>query len=278
MSEPLRQSQVNLSAQVEYVDFSEIFSGNTLGQMEQLNKYVNRITLMVVPFKVAYGVTNSLSLKMTIPYISFSFARKDPPLITGSGVGDCRFEGLYRIMRETRDNPSVAVNLCVKTATGTDWNHRGLNEWPIGSGSTDWMITGIFGKKLGPIEGKAVIGYDFQGTFLAGSDVVEPGTALICSLAGVYPSGDLRYGAEVWGNFAPDAKVMRSGGDFMVEKSGLVMITVSPFVAYKASANMTFKAVVDIPVATKAPFDDESDIALRVFRGINVTLGGSWTI
>jgi hypothetical protein len=280
MTEPVPAHKVQLSAQVEYVDYSEVFTGNSDGMAEPLNKLAKRATLTVIPLRAAYGVTDNLSVRLTVPFIHFHFERKTTPVEAGYGIGDYRLEGLYSILKETDSNPSAAVDLCVKPASATDWVHRGLNEFPIGSGATDWMIAGIFGKKIGPIGGKAVLGFNFRGATQFGDDRIIPGTEFMCSLAGVYPSGDYEFGAEVWGNFAANPKIIYSDQtvDAMLEKSELIVINISPFVRYRASSDVTFKAAVDIPVGTKMPFDDVSDNSLRVFRGVNVTLGGSWTI
>lgn len=238
-----------------------------------------RVMLTVIPFRAAYGVTDNLSVRITVPFIHFHYEDLDPPVQAGYGIGDYRLEGLYSILKETDSGPSTAVNLTIKPASATDWEHTGLNEWPVGSGATDWMIAGVFGKKIGPIEGKAVLGFNFRGTTLHG-DYIIPGTEFICSLAGVYPTGDYEYGAEVWGNFAPNPMVTFTvlHEDAMMEDAELRVINISPFVRYKASTDVVFKAAVDIPVATRLPFDNKSDNGLRSFRGVNVTLGGTWTI
>lgn len=278
MSMPLQRSQIQLSAQMEYANFAEIYAGNTDMQMEPITKSLSRATLMVVPFKAAYGVTDDLSLRLTAPFVSFDFVSKKPPLTQGYGLGDIRIEGVYGLMKETADNPSAAVNVCVKAASGTAFDNRGLNEMPVGSGSTDWMITGIFGKKLGPIDGKASIGLDFQGDYAVSGTDVTPGTLLTLSLAGIYPLGDFQYGAELWGDLGPALTLSKPGSSGWLEDSEWTSINISTFVCYKASPDMMLKAALDVPIGTKATVDDMSDISTRAFRGVNVTLGGSWTI
>jgi hypothetical protein len=280
MTAPVPAHKIQLSAQVEYVDYSEVYAGNTAGMAEPLRDVADRAMLTVIPLKAAYGVTDNLSIRLTVPLIDFHFESKNPPAKNGYGIGDLRLEGLYSVLKETDSNPSAAVDLCVKPASATDWIHRGLNEYPIGSGATDWMITGIFGKKIGPIGGTAVLGFNFRGATQFGKNYIVPGTEFICSVAGVYPAGDYDLGAELWGSFSPDSKIIYAAqtADAMLENSELIVIDISPFVRYKASPDLTLKAAVDIPVGTKMPVDDVSDNSLRVFRGVNVTLGGSWTI
>jgi hypothetical protein len=280
MTEPVPAQKLQMSAQVEYVDYSEVYIDNSQGMAEPLNKVIKRATLTVIPLRAAYGVTDNLSVRLTVPFIHFHYEMKTPPVVAGYGIGDYRLEGLYSILKESDSNPSAAVDFCIKPASGTDWTHRGLHEWAIGSGATDWMIAGVFGKKIGPIGGKAVLGFNFRGATQLGDLHIVPGTEFICSLAGVYPSGDYEFGAEVWGNFAPSPIKIYTDGtpDEMLENAELVVINISPFVRYRASSDVTFKAAIDIPVGTKMPIDEMSDNFLRVFRGVNVTLGGSWTI
>ena len=278
LSAPLQRSQVQLSAQMQYANFAEIYAGNTDMQMEPITKVLSRATLLVIPFKASYGVTDNMSLRLTAPFVSFDFVGRKPPFRQGYGLGDIRIEGVYGILKETADNPSAAVNVCVKAASGTDFDNRGVNEMPVGSGSTDWMITGIFGKELGPIDGKASIGLDFQGDYSVNGTNVTPGTLLTFSLAGIYPSGDLQYGAELWGDFGPALTYSRPGDRGWLKDSEWTSINISPFVCYRASPDMMLKAAIDVPVGTKATSDDSSDVMTRAFRGVNVTIGGSWTI
>jgi hypothetical protein len=100
----------------------------------------------------------------------------------------------------------------------------------------------------------------------------------MCSLAGVYPSGSIDYGAEIWGNFAPASKIDNSGNVGMLDQSEWTDINISPFIRCRTSKDTTFKAVIDIPLGTLATSDDSSDVSMRVLRGVNITIGGSWNI
>jgi hypothetical protein len=281
MSKNLSKSQIDLSAQLEYTNLTEIYVNNTGGIFVPAQQVFKQNTLTVVPLKMAYGITNDLSVRITLPLISWQYYMFDHPAINGYGLGDIRMEGLYNISKENGNMPSVAVNAGVKAASGKNWDLTGKNEYPTGTGSTDLWISGIFTKKLWGLDGKGLVGYYFSGTNPLRGNNFLPGTELLCSASLSCSKGQFEYGGELWGSFAGPTKLIVPGAhpDEMVENSETSVITFSPYVNYKMSDSFLLKAVVDIPFEMPAPTGGSATfLSLDIMRGYTFTIGATWTI
>jgi uncharacterized membrane protein YqaE (UPF0057 family) len=282
MSKNLSKSQVDLSAQIEYTDISAIYNSNTDGMFDPVHSAFKQTTLTVVPLKAAYGITDDLSVRITFPLVSWRYLLNSGAARGDYGLGDIRLEGLYNIAKENGNMPSIAVNVGVKAASGKNWNWLGKNEYPpIGTGSTDLWISGIFTKNLWGLDGKALVGYYFPGVNPSPIFNFLPGTELLCSASLGCAKGQLEYGGEIWGAFAGPIMAISpvTGPNQMIEDSEISKLFFSPYVNYKMSDSLLLKAVADIPFGTPASKGlTPTFLMLDWMRGATYTIGATWTI
>jgi len=285
MSIPLSQSKVQLSAQIEYAYLNEIYTDTTgdddYGFLPTQSSY-SGVTATVIPLKVAYGLTDNVSVRLTVPFISWNEDSKDPtlngPSQRGYGVGDARIEGLYQVAKETDSMPSVGINAGVKVASGKNSRWARYPELPQGTGSTDCYISGIFMKKMWGLTGKALLGYYYTGSTPYGGGSVLPGSAIISSIACAVPAGKMEYGAEIWGSFAgKDLMVPDNSVNYMADYTEDTVMDLSPYINFKVSDDLTLKAVLDIPINPVGTISWANN-TLDNFRGVNLTLGANWMI
>ena len=72
------------------------------------------------------------------------------------GIGDINISTKYQLLEETERMPAIAISLNVKTETGDE------NE-SLGTGETNYGLTGIFTKGIGGFGVHANLGYTFVG-------------------------------------------------------------------------------------------------------------------
>ena len=202
--------------------------------------------------------------------------------MSASGIGDARPEGLYRFIKESEGSPSIAANIGLKFATGKNKDLES-DELPTGTGSTDYCLSVIFGKKLGPIAGKALLGYSVIGEgvsewWLGPDNNVDPGEQLLFSLSGAYPVNEsFEVGGELWGNSCGPEIISGSGWEFQMPKSERLQIYFSPYLAFMPSPGVSLRAAIDYPISVPAAFDYENS-PMGWFKGMTLSVGGSITI
>jgi len=280
MSEPLPQGKACLSGNIEYYMPSDVMINVSHPKWESLNDGgVDAVSLTVIPIKVAYGITDALSVRLTIPYISESYKPELYDASSATGIGDARLEGIYLFMKETESFPSIAGSLGIKLATG---KYKDLKdtELALGTGGTDIYASAIFGKKLGPVNGKALIGYMLTGRmvdYLGSGLTIDPADPIIFSVACIYPAtADINIGGELWGR-SGGKDLWTNGDSIMVEDSEGTVIWLSPFVNYQVSPALGLRGVIDYPLSVPAT-NSMLGGGENLMKGLNITIGANWII
>lgn len=281
MSQPLPAGKMCLSGNIEYYSPTELVDSSS-GDPEWASlsdMSIDSISSMVIPIRFGYGITDNLSVRATLPYVSLSL-KGDIGDVSGSGIGDARLEGVYQFMNETDNMPSLAGNLSIKLATG---KYKDLkdDEIAIGTGGTDVIASVFASKKMGPVVGKAMLGYEVTGKMTDFSDSLwefDPSDPVLLSLSCLYPvSADLEIGGELWGSFlGPDIATLGSDSNVVENSNGTVM-WLSPWVSYKVSPAVSVKGVIDYPISVQAT-NSFVNGGENQTKGLNLNVGVSWTI
>jgi hypothetical protein len=278
LSKPLDKSQFALSAQAEYADLSDINLDNY--DLQPMQKQVKSQTVTVIPFKIAYGVTDNFSVRWTIPYFSEFVAGRIDPTGKAYGIGDMKFEGLYQVLNETKGLPSVGINFGTKVASGKSTFWLGKNELRAGTGSTDFFISGVFAKDFGAFTGKGLIGYYYSGVIpYFFTESILPASSINISIACSKKNGAFEYGGELWGDFAGRDLYIYKGTipNEMGEYTETSAMYLSPYIYYAASPSLSFKGVIDIPLGSRGTYS-YADMDFVYSRGVNYIIGATWTI
>ena len=295
MSEPLPAGGMSFSGNIEYYSPSNIVSADnffgsddpewsTLGDAG-----IDSVSLIVIPLRFAYGITSDISVRAMIPYISATVTPSDNDAVSGSGIGDARIEGLYRFMKESEGMPSISGNLGVKLATGTHDYDKLLSDQVLatGTGGTDIYASVIFGKKLGPVEGKALLGYELTGkitdiygtTGSTWADMdLDPSDPILFSLSVLYPATpDLEIGGELYGSSGGEDIASKGSESMVHSNSNGTLIWLSPYLSYRISPASSIRGVIDYPIsvaATKSLVNGGENQT----KGFNIIVGMDWTI
>ncbi|MCX5726746.1 MAG: hypothetical protein NT030_06195, partial [Candidatus Saganbacteria bacterium] len=167
MSDPLAAGKMDFSQRIDSSIASETLDmGGSAPKWAPIDAHYS-FTNLVLPMMFAFGLTDNISFRTTIPYVSTNMTNPYGGTLNGTGLGDIRSEVLFGLLKESAVVPSIAVNLGIKFPTGKfrDLAHiTGIDfggtdyywypELPTGTGGTDYSLSFILGKKLGPVNGK----------------------------------------------------------------------------------------------------------------------------
>jgi hypothetical protein len=283
MPAPIASGKMSFSMGIEYFTATESLKHNLPNKPEWAplkDCDVDSTTSLAIPFKFAYGVTNDLSVRVTIPFVTNTMMGTWAGNFSGSGIGDAWLEAFYRFMDEGDAAPSVAADLNIKFANG---KYRTIvsDEFPLGTGGGDVYFSAIFGKKLGPVNGKALLVYALMGkidTPLLGHVIIEPASQILFSLDCAYPIGKgLELGGELWGNSYGEEKLAQGGNTLTVDYSGRTQIFLSPYISFMPSPALTLRAAIDYPVSVP-PAWDFVNYPLSLYKGITLSISASYSI
>jgi len=301
LADPLEQGGLVLSGQLEIYTANQAIINDGDGNPEWdalKDAGIESFVLTVIPVRLAYGITDDISVRVTIPYVSqtlmFTESMSGPydewDAAGGGNFGDIRIEALYEVVKEGESMPSIGANLGVKLATGPyDRDYFGMKEPMLGTGSTDYSLTGVVKKQIGPVIGKALLSYVITGPtnytpIGAGILVVaDPAEKFVYSITAAYPvSPLLEVGGEIWGVIG-DLQTYRvdgmPSGTWVSTRDDTAIneIILSPYVVYSVMDDFTVRGAIEIPL-TQQPTFNLSDSRLHTFNGNTVTVGGSWRI
>jgi|GEM_PF-5127443 len=295
MSEPLARGQMDFSGGIQYFTASEISSIIASGpgtdpKWEPLGDVdVTTLTQMVIPLVFAYGITDDIAVRVTAPYVSYNQAFEESSGmedVIGSGIGDLRIEGLYRIIREDENMPSITGNLGIKFATGTydkDFISVAFDEPWIGTGANDVILSAIVAKQLGPVVGKVLLGYVLtDAVFYDGPSsttvVISPAERTVYSVACIYPmDSQLEFGGEIWGMAGGKDTFTISGYSMTIPDSEISAIFLSPYVAFKPMEELEIRGRIEVPLSQQ-PTYSLSDGMQNGIKGTNISVGGTWSM
>ena len=297
MSQVLPQGKINVSANLEYWNPNEItgamipISGTAYDDTTTMMPIAAdqlTSTLVNIPIRVSYGLTDNISLRFSTQYIKISdtWTNGAPYYYEGSGLGDSKIEMLYLAAKETADMPSAAVNIGADILSGKSANSLPNNKsdtsLPTGLNTARYYLSGIFGKTFGAWDAKAMLGGIWESTDTFGSNDRIYAPEVICSVCMATTAGAWGYGGELSGLFAGENidDYVPSAPTSVTDRQDLTpisKISVTPFVSYKMSDNLTYKANIELPLATKGN-NSAADMTLYSFKGPNVSIGVDWTI
>ncbi|MCX5726744.1 MAG: hypothetical protein NT030_06185 [Candidatus Saganbacteria bacterium] len=285
MSDPLGAGKMDISGKIDCFIGSDIV--NPFAPKPKWyplgDAGLDSVTRLDVPLKFAYGVTNYFSVRVTVPYVLNSASGSGVGNFHGNGLGDIRLEGLFRFSSETVSMPSIAANFGIKFATGKyEYGDLLYKELPVGTGGTDYALSFIFGKKLGPFNGNALLGYCALGrvvnppTLSSPPDFyVDPAGQLLYSLACAYKINEsFEFGGELWGNSC-GPEIFRQDGVFErpTPYSEKTQIYLSPYLTFMPSPGVSLRAAIDYPLSVQAAWQFADWMSW--YKGTTVSVSGS---
>jgi hypothetical protein len=236
--------------------------------------------MQVVPIRLAYGLSDNLSLRVTVPWVHHIMREFSGTYMMGYGIGDIKFEALYSIINESDKSPSFAVNTGLKTSSGRSFSQRDPNEMPVGTGNVDMSLSGIWEKTNGNMALKGLAGYVLRFPVIASGVLYKPADNIILSCAGeLIASEQLRYGAELWARLIPGKDYMKQGDNgSMVDDTDVSLLSITPYINYEYNKDVSLKGSLEVPLAGKASSSMADIYPERIFRGVNMTVGVAWKI
>jgi len=286
MSKVLPQGKIDVSAKIEYWNPNEEYLGNTDLFMEPIANDHLTFTVLSIPLRISYGVTDNMSLRFSTQYVKYSMVETDisPSNWEGSGLGDSKIEMLYQVAKETANNPSIAVNVGADILSGVNYIELPKNasdtSLATGTYAPRYYLSGIFGKKYGVWDGMAMIGYIMQDADRFGRDAWIPANEIIYSVCmSTTAGGGLKYGGELSGIFAGENINDYTGlTDNTVQgRTPITKVSVTPFVTYQQSEDISYKACLEIPLSMRGT-TSSTNMDMYRYRGINISLGVNWAI
>lgn len=285
MSTVLPQGKVDISAKIEYWNPNEEYLGNTDLIMEPIASNHLNLTAIDVPLRVSYGLTDNVSLRLSAQFVKYSHIWSDvaPYDYEGYGLGDSKIEVLYQLREETANDPSIAVNLGADILTGVNYINMPKNNsdttLPTGLYAPSYYLSGIFGKKYGAWDGKAMIGYIMPGPDKYGSHAWIPANELIYSICmSTVAGGGIEYGGELSGMFAGENIDDYPGSDTTTQgRTPITKVSVTPFIIYRQSDSLSYKAGIEIPLAMRGT-TSSADLDMYMYRGVGLAIGVDWAI
>ncbi len=279
---------MDISAKAEYWSAYELYLDNTDCVMEPLYRdRISSFNIFSVPLRVSYGLTDDLSLRFSAQFfqideVFFGYARNHQ---YGYGLGDSKIELLYQFVKESAEGPSIAVNAGADVLTGINYMNlpKADSDTTLATGTyaPNYYLSAIFGKKMDAWNGKAMIGYIVTPIDRrSSSTTIDPADQIICSLLMSTAAGDaVEYGGEISAKFSgEDNRDEKFWIDtFDQDHSPVTRISLSPFIIYRQSEALSWKGVLEVPLATKGT-TSWADFGLNRERGINLSIGGELLI
>ena len=133
-----------------------LLPGKGHGNFQVIYEYISTPTDREtgVPIAFEYSITDRLKFGVE-PVVYTSVKPKDRKLKSGTGFGDTEATLTYLLAPQTDSHPAFAIAGEVKFATSSN---------PlVGTGSTDYRITGIVSKQYDNVTLHANLGYTFAG-------------------------------------------------------------------------------------------------------------------
>jgi hypothetical protein len=285
MSQVLPSGKFDVSAKAEWWDAYDIYIRNTDLMMEPIHKTNLSYSMLSIPLRLSYGVTDNISLRLSTQFIKWSRVNFGAPHEwIGYGMGDSKVEILYQIARETADAPSMAVNIGADILTGKSDSALPTNgsDTSLATGlyAPNYYLSGIFGKKIGGWNGKAMLGYVVTSPYkMVPLYAIDPSDQIICSLCMSTLAGDaFEYGGEISAKFSgEDNRDTTSTNPSLQENSPITRISVAPFVVFHQSSTLSWKGVLEVPLAMKGN-SSYADLGFNQYRGLNISIGAEMTI
>jgi len=281
MTDPLEAGQAIFSADVENFWVTEIIDMSVPPWLRAEwaplgDANIDSIYGWMVPVRVGYGVTNDLSVRLTAPLMSLNM-KADSGDQYDSGAGDLIVEALYQVMKESAAMPAILVNMGVRLPTGRRYKSSFIDyaEFSMGTGANELLFSGILKKKLGPVNGKAVLTYNRPDPV-----VYDDGITLVSkekwiySFSLVYPTGLVDVGGEIWAiNAGPELwKDFPGYGNVVFESSSISAMYGSLFAVLQASPTLAFRGAMHFPLSQQ-PSWSQSDAGFNMLRGGKVSFG-----
>ena len=278
MSEPLKSAELSLAANIEYFSAREA-QINVPGSDDYpewgsiSDAKIDSFSMIVVPMKLAYGITDSCTFRITFPYVSVNEERIGKDAAAAAGFGDIRIETLFQFLKETDFDPAVSGNIAVKFPFGS--RHLSSDDkLDIGTGTTDLYIYAVIQKRIWRVDHKFLLGYGMIGpTTDKLNEKIDLSNPMMYSWLFSFPVNEqFKFGGELWGSVAGEDKI---DGDGLTD-SNTNPIYFSPFMTFKQSEDLSCRMCLDLPLS-QSPTYSMANVGLNSFRGLNVSLGMTWT-
>lgn len=275
MTKQVGLGKTMLSANFEIMSADQIGTINSWIKAQDVN-----FVMQVVPVRLAYGLSDNITFRVTVPWVHDILSQYSGGTIMGIGIGDIKVEALYTVAKETDTKPSFAINAGMKTASGTSLVQKKNNEMPTGTGNVDLSLSGIWQKTSGSVTLKGLAGYVLRAPLITSGTLYKPADNILLScVAEIRSSEKLKYGAELWARLVPGQDYMKQGdSESMIEQSDVSTLSIAPYICYEYNKDVSLRGLLDVPLAGKVSASMVDIYPDTIFRGVNVSLGVSWTI
>jgi hypothetical protein len=298
LSDTLKQGKMSIGANIEYFSAADTISWAS-GDPEwkpinddEFSPLVS-FTCMVVPLRFAYGLSDNVSARITVPYVSTNITFVDGFLpdgenVAGSGIGDTRIEVLWQALNESSGGFDLGLNLGAKLATAStipvtfDDGTGQADYLVVGTGANDVTLSAILKKTLGAMVGKASLTFvkagtqnvqiEASGAFLP----LYPGDHMLYSVAGEYQLQMFTVGAELWGMSLGKTSIPVSTGATM-DNSEVSALYIAPYASFNVTKDLSIKGVVEVPLSQQATYN-YCDMGGWGFKGMNLMVGATLNI
>jgi hypothetical protein len=241
-----------------------------------------KLDVNVVATKAVIGLDESLTVGVTIPYVSKRLRRTNPmsglpQTLRSDGVGDVPVVGKFRFFQDAGagETTEAAVIFGVKLPTGrtniTEGGRRLGQPLQPGSGSVDAILGAAFTR----VDGRWLLNADVMGKFNAAADDYRFGDTYRFDIGGqyrVYPARYERFDQTTVNLIAEVNTIYTERDSFKsaaLAATGGLKSFVTPGLQVIVSEDMLFEAGVQIPVILNL-HGPQLEETLRVIIGLRV--------
>ena len=261
LSKPLTQGEFEVDAKVSYSSVSEIVSsvGANPEWISLSDAGIDSISLVEIPVNLTYGVSDAISLRLTLPYASMNSKVPAGTDSSGSGLANVEVAGLWNIVEESDKRPAVSALLDLRMGTGKEMADLSSGELYVGRRSTDLMLAGVVEKDFSILKGQALVGYSLTNPYKedigAGFefDVNSP-DKIVYSLALSSSVADfMSLSGELWGHHASGKETVAADGlSFDIPDSERTSVVFTPSATVSVFNGLTLNGAADLVLSKTA--------------------------
>lgn len=279
LSETVGKGDFQIDTQTSYSIASEVINGMNAEWQSLSDANVESITYLYIPVRITHGLWENLSLRVTLPYASLNGKLANGMTQSGSGLANIEFEGLLNFIEESANTTSFSALVKVKLGTGKKLSELAIDEVYVGSRSTDVMLAGLMGKRLGDFDGKVLLGYlitsPYSENFYGYDMDVDITDQIVYSLGLSYPvNSRFEIAGELWGALSMGSENWSIlGYNTTVPQSNRDSVIFSPGVTYTVNDDFVLRGNADIVLSKSAAMTLSTT---DLFKYNTYTVGGTW--
>jgi hypothetical protein len=214
---------------------------------------IDSMTYLNIPVRITYGLSESLSVRLVLPYAMFNSKSKSGQKSSASGFGNVEIEGLYSLLNESANRPVLSALLNVKIGAGKKLADLAAEEGYVGSRSTDITLGLAAMKSVAAFKTKLFLGYLMTTPYKEKTSSTSPDidvnlTDQLLFDLGIYLplTAEWTLGGELWGATSIGKEQWSLGGVTTdIDNSIRDYMILTPLLSYNVSDKVQIRGSAD---------------------------------